>query len=80
MGRRDVVPNINFFMRVPVARGGDAGIARGDSEPGSYVELRAEMDVLAVISNCPQINNPANDYNPTPIQIIVTQEKEEVHG
>lgn len=73
MGRRDIVPNINFFMRVPVDRGGDAAIARGDSAPGSFVELRAEMDVLAVISNCPQINNPANDYNPTPIRISVTQ-------
>jgi uncharacterized protein len=73
MGRRDIVPNINFFMRVPVDRSGDAAIARGDSAPGSFVELRAEMDVLAVISNCPQINNPANDYNPTAIQIIVTE-------
>jgi len=75
MGRRDIVPNINFFMRVPVVGDGDAAIARGDSEPGSYVELRAEMDVLAVISNCPQINNPANDYNPTPIQIIISEDK-----
>jgi urea carboxylase-associated protein 1 len=73
MGRRDIVPNINFFMRVPVAREGGAAIARGDSEPGSLVELRAEMDVLAVISNCPQINNPCNDYNPTPVQVIITE-------
>lgn len=72
MGRRDIVPNINFFMRVPVESAGGAAIARGDSLPGSYVELRAEMDVIAVISNCPQINNPANDYNPTPIQITIT--------
>jgi len=78
MGRRDIVPNINFFMRVPVDRGGDAAIARGDSEPGSFVELRAEMDVLAVISNCPQINNPANDYNPTQIQIIITEPEQEI--
>jgi urea carboxylase-associated protein 1 len=78
MGRRDVVPNINFFMRVPVEREGAAAIARGDSPPGSYVELRAEMDVLAVLSNCPQINNPANDYNPTSIQVIVTQPGSEV--
>jgi uncharacterized protein YcgI (DUF1989 family) len=63
MGRRDIVPNVNFFMRVPVERAGAAAIARGDSLPGSHVELRAEMDVLAVISNCPQINNPCNDYN-----------------
>jgi urea carboxylase-associated protein 1 len=78
MGRRDVVPNINFFMRVPVEREGAAAIARGDSAPGSYVELRAEMDVLAVLSNCPQINNPANDYNPTSVQVIVMEPGSEV--
>jgi len=71
MGRRDIVPNINFFMRVPVAGEGETAIARGDSEPGSYVELRAEMDVLAVVSNCPQVNNPCNDFNPTSIQITI---------
>jgi uncharacterized protein len=73
MGRRDVVPNINFFMQVPVEGAGNAAIARGDSAPGSYVELRAEMDVIAVISNCPQVNNPANDYNPTPIQVVIAE-------
>jgi uncharacterized protein len=73
MGRRDIVPNVNFFMRVPVERSGAAAIARGDSLPGSYVELRAEMDALAVISNCPQINNPCNDYNPTSIQVVVLE-------
>jgi uncharacterized protein len=78
MGRRDVVPNVNFFMRVPVDRSGDAAIARGDSAPGSMVELRAEMDVLAVISNCPQINNPCNDYNPTPIQVVISESGEEM--
>jgi hypothetical protein len=71
MGRRDIVPNINFFMRVPVAIEGQAAIARGDSLPGSYVDLRAEMDVLAVLSNCPQLNNPCNDYNPTPIRVAI---------
>jgi len=73
MGRRDIVPNINWFMRVPVDRGGGAAIARGDSAPGSHVDLRAEMDVLAVISNCPQINNPCNDYNPTSIRLMVSE-------
>jgi uncharacterized protein len=81
MDRRDIVPNINFFMRVPVERSGGAAIARGDSLPGSYVVLRAEMEVLAVISNCPQINNPCNDYNPTPIQVVVTEASNEAsHG
>ena len=73
MGRRDVVPNVNFFMRVPVERGGTATIARGDSPPGSYVELAAAMDVIVAISNCPQINNPANDYNPTPIRVVISE-------
>jgi uncharacterized protein YcgI (DUF1989 family) len=73
MGRRDIVPNINFFMRVPVERGGGAAIARGDSLPGSYVELESAMDTIVAISNCPQINNPANDFNPTPIRLIISQ-------
>ena len=71
MGRRDIVPNINFFMRVPVAQTGEAAIALGASERGTFVELRAEMDALAVISNCPQINNPCNDFNPTPIRVVI---------
>ncbi|MGO8865787.1 MAG: DUF1989 domain-containing protein [Alphaproteobacteria bacterium] len=71
MGRRDIVPNINFFMRVPVAQTGEAAIALGASEPGTFVELRAEMDALAVISNCPQINNPCNDFKPTPIRVVI---------
>ena len=77
MGRRDIVPNINFFMRVPVDRSGAAQIARGDSAPGTSVTLRAEMDVLAVISNCPQINNACNDYNPTSIRVVITEESNE---
>ena len=73
MGRRDVVPNVNFFMRVPVERGGTAAIARGDSPAGSYVELEAAMDAIVAISNCPQVNNPANDYNPTPIRVVISE-------
>jgi urea carboxylase-associated protein 1 len=73
MGQRDIVPNVNFFMRVPVGRGGAAAIARGDSPPGSYVELEAAMDAIVAISNCPQINNPANDFNPTPIRVVISK-------
>jgi uncharacterized protein len=73
MDRRDIVPNVNFFMRVPVEDSGSAAITRGDSLPGSYITLRAEMNVLAVISNCPQINNPCNDYNPTSIEVVVSE-------
>jgi hypothetical protein len=66
-----IVGNINFFMSVPVEADGGAGIAVDASPPGSTVELRAERDVLAVLSNCPQMFNPCNGYNPTPIRAIV---------
>lgn len=71
MGRRDIVPNVNFFMRVPVQGRGEAQIALGDSAPGSFVELEAAMRALAVISNCPQMNNPCNAYNPTPVRVMI---------
>jgi urea carboxylase-associated protein 1 len=69
--KRDLAHNINFFMNVPVTSGGDLRFADGVSEPGKYVEMRAEMDVLCLISNCPQLNNPCNAYNPTPIRVLI---------
>lgn len=75
LGKRDIVANINFFMHVPVGPTGAMGIADGVSAPGSYVDLQAEMDVLAVLSNCPQMHNPAAGYNPTPIRVIVWREE-----
>jgi urea carboxylase-associated protein 1 len=71
LGLRDIVANVNFFMYVPVTPDGSMAIVQGRSKPGDHVDLRAEMDVLAVISNCPQIRNPANDFNPTPISITI---------
>jgi len=69
--KRDVANNINFFMNVPVTPDGGLTFEDGISEPGKYVELRAERDVLGLISNCPQLNNPCNAYNPTPIQVLI---------
>jgi urea carboxylase-associated protein 1 len=71
MSKRDVVPNINFFMNVPIEPSGEMTIVDGISAPGDYVELKAEMDVLLVISNCPQINNPCNGFDPTPVRVLV---------
>ncbi len=71
MGNNDMAANVNFFMYVPVSADGDMDMGPSISKPGDYVDLRAEMDVLAVISNCPQINNPLNDYNPTPVRVTV---------
>jgi urea carboxylase-associated protein 1 len=71
LGKRDLPSNINFFMNVPVSRDGALAFADGISAAGRYVQLRAQMDLLVLISNCPQLNNPCNAYNPTPIQILV---------
>jgi len=73
LGKRDMAANVNFFMYVPVGKDGDMDMGPSISKPGDFVDLRAESDVLAVISNCPQINNPVNDYNPTPVQVTVWQ-------
>lgn len=71
MSKRDIVSNINFFMNVPILPDGELAIVDGASKPGDYVELRAEMDVLCVISNCPQVNNPCNGFNPTPVRVLI---------
>jgi len=72
MTRRDIVPNVNFFMQVAISATGTATIAPAVSAAGSYVELAAKMDLLVAISNCPQMNNPANGYNPTPIKVTIS--------
>ncbi|MCW5622250.1 MAG: urea carboxylase-associated family protein [Burkholderiales bacterium] len=69
--KRDITHNINFFMNVPVTPQGGLTFADGISAPGKYVELRAEMDVICLISNCPQLNNPCNAYNPTPVRLLI---------
>jgi urea carboxylase-associated protein 1 len=69
--RRDITHNINFFMNVPVTHDGGLTFADGISAPGKYVEMVAQMNVLVLISNCPQLNNPCNGYNPTPILVSV---------
>ena len=71
MGKRDIVPNINFFMNVPIDPTGQMTIVDGLSAPGDHVVLVAAMDVLCVISNCPQVNNPCNGFNPTPIRVVI---------
>ena len=73
MSKSDLVSNVNFFMNVPIRPNGELTVDDGVSQPGGYVELRAEMDVLVLISNCPQVNNPCNGFTPTPVQIIISQ-------
>jgi len=69
--KRDITHNINFFMNVPVTKEGGLTFEDGISAPGKYVELIAKMDTIVLISNCPQLNNPCNGYNPTPIEILI---------
>ncbi|WP_240423823.1 urea amidolyase associated protein UAAP2 [Microbacterium halotolerans] len=73
LGARDLVSNINWFMNVPVEADGSLGIVDGMSAPGKRVALRAERDVLVIVSNCPQMNNPCNDFNPTPLRMVVSR-------
>jgi len=70
MSKRDLPSNINFFMNVPVTPAGGLTFADGISAAGRFVELQALMDVLVLISNCPQLNNPCNAYNPTPVRVM----------
>jgi len=71
LNKRDLPANINFFMNVPVTPAGRLTFEDGISDAGKYVELRAEMAVLVLVSNCPQLNNPCNAYNPTPVRMFV---------
>lgn len=71
MDARDIVPNINFFMNVPISPDGTMTIVDGLSKPGDHVEFVAAMDLLLVISNCPQVMNPCNGFDPTPIRVLV---------
>lgn len=73
LGKADMVGNINFFMNVPVDADGSLGIVDGLSAPGKRLALRADVDTLVLISNCPQINNPCNGFDPTAVRVIVTR-------
>lgn len=71
LSKKDITHNINFFMNVPVTSDGKLSFADGISGAGKYVELEALMDIVVLISNCPQLNNPCNAYNPTPIEVLI---------
>lgn len=73
LGKRDLVGNVNFYMYVPVDPDGTLGIVDGLSAPGKKVVLRAEIDTLVLISNCPQINNPCNGFDPTAVELEVSE-------
>jgi urea carboxylase-associated protein 1 len=72
LGKRDLVSNINWYMNVPVEEDGTLGIVDGISAPGLTIALRADVDTLVLVSNCPQINNPCNGFDPTPVRMVIT--------
>ncbi len=74
LGKRDIVANLNFFMNVPIDPDGNFTVVDGISAPGNYVDVSMELDVIFVISNCPQVNNPCNGFDPTPIRVMIWDE------
>ena len=74
LSKRDIVANLNFFMNVPIDPNGNFAVVDGISAPGNYVDVSMELDVIFVISNCPQVNNPCNGFNPTPIRVMIWDE------
>jgi uncharacterized protein len=77
LSKRDIVPNLNFFMNVPIDPSGDFTVVDGVSKPGDHIDMIAEMDVLCLISNCPQVNNPCNGFFPTPVRVVIYQAQQD---
>jgi hypothetical protein len=71
IGAAEITHNINFFMNVPVTADGGLSFEDGLSSTGAYVEVQAARELYVLISNCPQLNNPCNGWNPTPIQVLI---------
>ncbi len=73
--RKDVPMSFNLFMSAPVEKDGSFAIKDPQSKVGDYIDLRAEMDLIVGMSNCPQDCNPCNGWNPTPLKVIHYEKK-----
>jgi urea carboxylase-associated protein 2 len=72
LGKRDLVPNLNFFVKVTVSE--DGGLRFQPAQgAGCHVSLRAEMDVLVVLSNTPHPLDPRTSYAPRPVELVLSQ-------
>jgi len=71
LGPRDLTSNVNFFSRVDTAADGAITFHGGNSAPGSFVDLRAEMNVLTILNTCPHPLDPSPKYNPKPVQLSI---------
>lgn len=73
LGRRDLVPTFNPFDRVEIdPEGGFHWVGPGGG-PGAGLDLRAEMDVLVVLSNTPHALDPAGDWATGPVRVEVLE-------
>jgi hypothetical protein len=71
LGKRDVVANVNFFVRLSVDDAGNLRWIEGNSRPGAAVELRFEMDTLVVLSNTPHPLDPDREYHPPAVKLEI---------
>jgi urea carboxylase-associated protein 2 len=71
LDERDLVPNINLFSRVEVSETGDLRWVPDVASAGSWVDLRAEQDVLVAISATPHVLDPNPVWRPGPVRATV---------
>ena len=72
LSKRDIAHNINFFMNVPVTPDGGLDIRRRHLGARQICrDASPRWTCIVLISNCPQLNNPCNAYNPTPIEVLI---------
>jgi len=69
LGKRDIVANVNFFVRINADDLGRIAWVPNNSHPGAAVELRAEMDTLVVLTNTPHPLDPATTYAPPSVEL-----------
>jgi len=73
LGARDLHATVNFFSKVTADGNGDLHYCPGNSQPGSYVELRAEMNVLVLLNSCPHPLDPSDVYEPKPVTLSIAK-------
>lgn len=71
LGKRDLSANVNLFSKVTVDDDGAMQFHAGHSKPGASIDLRAEMDVLTVLSNTPHPMDPSTTWAPKPVRLRV---------
>jgi len=71
LSARDMAAPVNFFSKITVDQRGSMMFVAGNSKPGTFVELRAEMTVLVALNTCQHPLNPHPAYRPRPVQLSI---------